>query len=88
MNDELGALLKQMSIDMGRIETKVDFANNRINELSDKVQTLERTVLRRETIQEGVDEFRRELSTRFMWCVGYCTALCGIIIALMKTKAL
>lgn len=88
MLDDLGEIIRQMSKDIGSIETKVDVANATITRLTNQVETIERTVLRRETIHDEVADIKKELSSNFMWCIGYCSTLIGLIIALLKIKAI
>ena len=88
MPEEILKLLKQISEDIGRLETKVEVINDRVIDVAQQVQTLDKTVQRREIIQEGVDGIRGEVSTKFMWVLGYCTMLFGITVALMKVRML
>jgi len=88
MPDDLGEIIRQMSKDIGRVETKVDFVNNTVNGLKNQVETVERIVLRRETIHNEVSDLKKEVSSKFMWCIGYCSTLVGLIIALLKFKAI
>ena len=86
--DKLIDAVQTQSIKIGILEGKLDEANDRINIVNERIHELHSIVMRREGANDGVEEVRRDLSTKFMWCLGYCTALCGVIIALFRSKLL